>query len=51
MPNQGLDKKIDFTDYPYKFMYNLFSLVDGKVTPAAYASSCVKACPDKDADP
>jgi hypothetical protein len=45
MPDQGVFNKTDFTDYPYKFMYNLFSLVDGKVTPAAYESSCVKACP------
>jgi hypothetical protein len=46
MPNQGPLNKTDMTDYPYKFMYNLFYLADGKVTPEAYKSSCVKSCPD-----
>lgn len=51
MPDQGIKNKTDFTDYPYKFMYNLFDAVDGKITPEAYKSSCVKACPAKDAAP
>jgi len=50
MKDQGADKKIDFTDYKYKYFYNLRSMAEsagaGSVDPTEwFKSECVKKCP------
>lgn len=47
----GADKgKVDMTDYKYKYMYNLLSIVKDKDAPSKWFKAvCVKSCPAKGA--
>lgn len=48
MPNQGADKKQDFTAYKYKYLYQLETLARTAATPATWFKAvCVKSCPAK----
>jgi len=43
MPKQGATKLVDFTDYPYKYMYNLQEIAEGAASKTFSPKAAFKA--------